>query len=170
MPELAFEPDFSIVTINHPEISFTNRTEGTLSYKWDFGDGTSSTEANPKHQYSEIKKYQVILEAKNNLGCTDTIGTDVEVIPIKFYAPNAFRPGSDIPENRIFRPVLTAVDPKNYQFRIINRVGSEILKSENPDTGWEGSVAKQGVYVWVVKYLDIQGYEHLQKGTVMLMR
>lgn len=170
MPELAFKPDFMVVTINHPEITFTNQTLGALTYKWDFGDGTSSTEASPTHRYADIRKYHVLLEAKNNMGCTDTIGTDVEVIPIKFYAPNAFRPDSDIEKNRSFKPVLNATDPKNYQLQIFNRIGSEIFQSLNPDIGWEGTNAELGVYVWIVKYLDIQGYEHLQKGTVMLVR
>jgi PKD repeat protein len=34
--------------------NFTNTstaTSGTLSYVWDFGDGTTSTQANPKHNY-----------------------------------------------------------------------------------------------------------------------
>jgi hypothetical protein len=170
MPKLAFKPDFPAVTINHPEITFTNQTEGALTYKWDFGDGTSSTEASPTHRYADIRKYRVLLEAKNNLGCIDTIGTDVEVIPLKFYAPNAFRPDSDIEKNRSFKPFLNATDPKNYQLKFFNRIGSEIFQSLNPDIGWDGTNAEQGVYVWIVKYLDIQGYEHQQKGTVMLIR
>ena len=170
MPELEFKPDFPVVTINHPEITFTNQTLGALTYKWDFGDGTYSTEASPTHRYSEIRKYRVLLEAKNNMGCTDTIGTDVEVIPIKFYAPNAFRPDSDIEKNRTFKPFLNATDPKNYQLQIFNRIGSELFQSLNPDIGWDGANAEQGVYVWIVKYLDIQGYPHSQKGTVMLVR
>lgn len=170
MPELAFKPDFPVVTINHPEISFINQTIGALTYNWDFGDGTSSTEASPTHRYADIRKYRVLLEAKNNMGCTDTIGTDVEVIPIKFYAPNAFRPDSDIEKNRSFKPVLNATDPKNYQLQIFNRIGSEVFQSLNPDIGWDGTNAEQGVYVWMVKFLDIQGYPHSQKGTVMLVR
>jgi hypothetical protein len=97
---------------------------------------------------------------------------DVEVIPVQFFIPNAFRPDSDIPENRIFQPILNiaSVDPKNYQFRIFNRHGSTIFESGNPETGWNGTNSEQGVYVWIVQYLDIQGYEHSQKGTVMLVR
>ncbi|MBT3464633.1 PKD domain-containing protein [archaeon] len=34
---------------------------GALSYLWDFGDGTQSTELNPSHTYSTAGKYHVIL-------------------------------------------------------------------------------------------------------------
>jgi hypothetical protein len=54
--------------------------------------------------------------------------------------------------------------------QIFNRIGSEVFQSLNPDLGWDGTNAEQGVYVWIVKYLDIQGYPHSQKGTVMLVR
>ena len=172
MPKLLFEPDYPVVTIEHPEITFTNQTSGALTFKWDFGDGTFSTVVNPTHRYTEIKKYRVVLEAISDLGCTDTLSLDVEVIPVLFFIPNAFKPDSDIPENRIFQPILNiaSIDPKNYQFRIFNRHGSTIFESRNPETGWNGTSSEQGVYVWMVKYLDIQGYVHSQKGTVMLVR
>jgi len=170
IPVISFTPDYSVVTINHPEINFINHTAGAITYNWDFGDGTGSTELSPRHQYSKTGKYHVVLKALSEFGCSDTIGIGVEVIPIKFFIPNAFRPDSDIPENRIFRPFLNAADPKNYNFEVFNRIGSSIFKSINPDKGWEGTGAELGIYVWIVRYLDIQGYEHLQKGTVMLVR
>lgn len=172
MPTLKFKPDFPVVTIEHPEITFTNLTKDALTYSWDFGDGQHSTEMNPTIRYSEIKKYPVVLTATSEFNCTDNVQMEVEVIPVQFFIPNAFRPDSDIPENRIFQPMLNiaSVDPKNYQFRIFNRVGSSIFESRNPETGWTGKNSVQGVYVWIVKYLDIQGYEHSQKGTVMLVR
>jgi hypothetical protein len=170
MPRLSFTPDYRVVTINHPDITFINQTAGALYYNWDFGDGTGSREISPSHHYPNIGRYHVVLEAVNNLGCSDTLRIDVEVIPIKFFIPNAFRPDSDIPKNRVFKPFLNAADPKNYNFEVYNRIGSSIFKSLNPENGWQGTGAEQGIYVWMLRYLDIQGYEHLQKGTVMLVR
>jgi PKD repeat protein len=170
MPKLEFKPDFSVVTIEHPEIKFTNLTKDALTYSWDFGDGQSSTEMNPTHRYSEIKKYRVVLTAVSEFNCTDQVDMEVEVIPFNFFIPNAFRPESNIPGNRVFQPILNAVDPDNYQFQVFNRIGSTVFETRNPETGWTGNNSEQGVYVWIIKYLDIQGYEHMQKGTVMLVR
>jgi hypothetical protein len=171
IPKIDFEPDYPVVTIEHPEIKFTNLTKGDLSYIWDFGDGKTSNLPNPTHQFSDIKTYHVALTAVSKLlsNCSNSFGMDVKVIPFKFNIPNAFRPSSGIEENRILKPVLNAVDPENYKLQIFNRLGSNIFESTNPEKGWDGANAEQGVYIWMVRYLDFQGYEHAQKGTVMLV-
>lgn len=56
-------------------ISFTNNSTGTgsLTYQWLFGDGGTSTIANPTHTYNAAGTYTVKLIVRNNAGCTDTI-------------------------------------------------------------------------------------------------
>ncbi len=49
------------------------------SYKWDFGDGTTSTEARPKHTYSEAGTYKVSLTVYDSAENSDTHTTEVEV-------------------------------------------------------------------------------------------
>ncbi len=39
-------------TINDHEVTFTGTTAGAASYFWDFGDGNTSTQENPTHNYS----------------------------------------------------------------------------------------------------------------------
>lgn len=46
-------------------VSFTNISQNATSYFWDFGDGTTSTEANPLHNYTEPGSYQVKLTSTN---------------------------------------------------------------------------------------------------------
>lgn len=41
--------------------SVTNSGDGEITYLWDFGDGTSSTEANPTHTYAAKGEYSVNL-------------------------------------------------------------------------------------------------------------
>lgn len=45
-------------------VQFTNESSKAESYVWDFGDGTTSEEANPQHKYYLSGKYDVKLEAK----------------------------------------------------------------------------------------------------------
>ncbi len=49
-------------------VAFTNTSTGASSYSWSFGDGSTSTEANPVHTYMEDGIYSVILTATNICG------------------------------------------------------------------------------------------------------
>ncbi|MDB5191300.1 MAG: hypothetical protein JWQ96_863 [Segetibacter sp.] len=55
-------------------VSFTNITTGsTLSYVWNFGDGTTSLQNDPQHVFSTPGNFTVTLIAKSSEGCSDTI-------------------------------------------------------------------------------------------------
>ncbi len=43
-----------------------------VTYLWNFGDGTSSTETNPKHNYINSGTYTVTLQITNKTGCVKT--------------------------------------------------------------------------------------------------
>lgn len=63
-------------TCNPPStINFQNTStgSGTLSYQWNFGDGGTSTLANPSHTYNLAGTYTVRLIVMNNTGCRDTL-------------------------------------------------------------------------------------------------
>ncbi len=48
--------------MNHRLVAFQDLSEGEItSWKWDFGDGTISTEQHPVHQYKQAGLYIVIL-------------------------------------------------------------------------------------------------------------
>ena len=50
-------------------IGFTDAsTESPTAWKWSFGDGTYSTDQNPKHTYSKARTYTVTLTASNAAG------------------------------------------------------------------------------------------------------
>ena len=70
---------------------------------------------------------------------------------INFYFPNAFRPNSEIEENRIFKPASIGFGGSNYLFRIFNRWGQQIFESTNYEVGWDGTYkgnsSPQGTYI-----------------------
>jgi PKD repeat protein len=59
-------------------VAFTNQSSGATQYSWDFGDGETSSEVNPIHNYDEDGTYTVTLVAINDCGAT----TYQEVITI----------------------------------------------------------------------------------------
>jgi len=59
---------FYTVTIADRTVTFKNETSGAVSYKWDFGDGETSTEQSPVHTYPGKGKYVPTLYATNKDG------------------------------------------------------------------------------------------------------
>ncbi len=56
-------------------------SSGTLSYSWDFGNGMSSSTANPIILYDSVATYDVTLIATTDHGCNDTITKQVTIFP-----------------------------------------------------------------------------------------
>ena len=55
-------------------VSFTDTTRpaAKYTYAWDFGDGKTSTSANPTHTYTAAGSYKVSLKVTDPNGCTDS--------------------------------------------------------------------------------------------------
>lgn len=70
---------YEISETNFLEVKFTNFSQNATSYLWDFGDGETSTEANPAHVYDEANTYNVKLTASNANGATNAFSKDVIV-------------------------------------------------------------------------------------------
>ena len=56
------------------QATFTNKSsiaeQTTLTYAWDFGDGSSSTAQSPSHSYKAVQNYTVGLSATSSFGCS----------------------------------------------------------------------------------------------------
>jgi len=63
---------------NEP-VNFSNQTSGALYYEWDFGDGTTSMEENPVHQFAEAGIYEVTLLAAND-DCSGSVSKAIQVL------------------------------------------------------------------------------------------
>jgi chitosanase len=63
------------------QVLFADKSTGSpVSWKWNFGDGTYSTEKNPEHTYTKSGKYKVSLTVKNSKGSnTATKSSDISV-------------------------------------------------------------------------------------------
>ncbi|MEW6220865.1 MAG: PKD domain-containing protein [Thermodesulfobacteriota bacterium] len=55
------------------EVAFTDQSRYATSWIWDFGDGTGSTEANPRHVYEREGTYTVTLTVRNPGGADSEI-------------------------------------------------------------------------------------------------
>lgn len=72
-PIAAFDADITLGCPGLP-VQFRNTTQDGFSYVWDFGDGTTSDEFEPKHIYNGDQEfYTVTLTATNTLGCSISV-------------------------------------------------------------------------------------------------
>ncbi|MEM7373086.1 MAG: PKD domain-containing protein [Bacteroidota bacterium] len=54
------------------DVTFTNQAQNSTAFFWDFGDGNTSTAANPTHMYLEPGDYDVMFIASDGI-CADTL-------------------------------------------------------------------------------------------------
>lgn len=92
-PSLGQAEDYTI-TITQPKITFsannnsicnsliefTTANTGATSWFWDFGDGTTSAQQNPQHNYTANGIYSVKLKACSPAGCDSVTKTNLIVI------------------------------------------------------------------------------------------
>lgn len=62
-------------------LSFATNSVGAVSHEWTFGDGNTSTAANPSKGYSSPATYNVRLIVTSVNGCKDTTNSNVTVNP-----------------------------------------------------------------------------------------
>ena len=105
--------------------------------------------------------------AKNQHTPTEEPETEEE----QFFIPSAFTPNGDGLNDLFF--VTANFEPKQFEMYIFTR-GSELLFStRDMNIGWDGtkygSFLPQGIYVYLIKYIDRQGNEQKRQGQVLLI-
>ena len=70
---------FYTTSLDGYTVTFTNQTTGAATYKWDFGDGSTSTEESPVHTYPGKGKYVPTLYATTAGGVTDEGSTVIHI-------------------------------------------------------------------------------------------
>jgi gliding motility-associated-like protein len=79
-------------------VNFTNSSIGAVTYKWDFGDGTTSFIPNPVHNYGSAGGYDVKLIITNGFGCSDSLTQNVSIgeVSAAFNMPSSACVGSNV--------------------------------------------------------------------------
>ncbi|MEO6232084.1 MAG: PKD domain-containing protein [Ferruginibacter sp.] len=152
--------------------NFSNFSSGAVSYEWDFGDGHSSTLANPSHQFNLTGIYNVCLFATNSAGCTDTFCLDVPAIILPLLdVPKAFTPGR-FGVNGVIRVLGFGIGKMNW--KIYNRWGQMIFSSTSQDNGWDGTfkgtLQPMDVYTYTLEVEFTNGKKLTKTGDISLLR
>jgi gliding motility-associated-like protein len=140
-------------------VQFINSTLGNNTYSWNYGDGTTSSQAEEIHHYTNTSQgYFITLSVTSAGGCVDSItqyiGYQEQLV---YYVPNTFTPDQD-EHNQLWRPIFTSgFDPYNFHFIIFDRWGEIIWESYDHTSGWDGTYcefipAQEGTYTWVIDF------------------
>lgn len=161
-------------SVLNTQIRFEDRTQGSYSREWDFGNGETSTQSSGVIVYSsdDTATYQVRLIAYNQAHCPDTAYGTVQVVPeFSIWVPNAFTPGTD-DINAYFTPIFST--ETEYEFTIYSRNGDKIFVTDEEKRAWDGKLkggdyAPNGSYVYDLYYKDGDGLLQRKTGTVALI-
>lgn len=74
----------------------------TAQYLWEFGDGFTSTEANPSHTFAQNGTYEIKLTVSNNCGSTTTVQT--VNITTQTTSRLTYTANDSVPDFPVFRP------------------------------------------------------------------
>lgn len=170
---------FNIIRMDHaglvPSVHFESRAHGVGSYLWDFGDGTSSTEASPDHVYRKKGVYQVVQTVTNTVGCTDRRVKELRVEQdLDLGAAKSFTPAAGGKEG-CFMPALLRELKTGFQLSVYDPGGALVYNTSNPDRPWlgkagnNGPVLKAADYVWVADVKTGTGGTETFTGTVQLL-
>ncbi len=110
----------------------------------------------------------------NPLGIAGVSRSNAVVVNIetRMYLPNAFTPNND-GRNDYFAPVIDFI-PEEYKMFIYDRTGKVLYRTEDPLSGWDGSIngsgkAREGVYVYHIEYLSYNGTRQIATGNLTLI-
>ena len=178
-------------------VSFTNESQNTENYVWDFGDGSSTeTSTNAVHVFTQSAT--VTLIASDATGCADTTYAQITVVSCGCtdpsatnYNPNAvqddgscFYPQPEVAAPNIFTPDndqindLFELDTKNttsVRLTISNRWGNLIYEGEGAAPIWDGTnlggkPVEDGVYFYHYEATGVAGNKIAGHGFVHLER
>jgi gliding motility-associated-like protein len=149
-----------------------------VSWYWDLGDGTSSSDSVPlPHLYPPSTRdvdYIVKLIVQNNLGCYDTaVKQIIKVKSCYITVPSGFTPNGDGVNDYLYP--LNAYKATNLEFRIFNRYGQLVFETKDWTKKWDGTINGRrqdtGTYAWMLEYTDKDtGKKYFLKGTSVLIR
>lgn len=173
-PKPNFVTKPALLTDNLSEGDLVNTTTNGNYYQWFVDDVNYGSNANIQLQFNDTVCFVIKLISNNTDGCVDSLLRKVCIKPgFNFYMPNSFRPNGD-GLNEVLIPHGTAWLSDNYVFRIYNRWGQLVFKTNTISEGWDGK--RKGVdcpndtYFYTIQVKDYYDKEYEYKGHITLLR
>jgi gliding motility-associated-like protein len=151
---------------------------GNNTYNWKIDNLYQLSDINPIISLSKVGKHSITLIASTSEGCKDQISKTIELKnDFNVFIPSSFTPNFD-KINDEFKPIFSpfGLDTKHYEMEIFNRWGQSLFRTTDVNKGWDGSLQnnseslKEEVYVYKIKYKDLDGNFYNKMGHLTLLK
>jgi len=149
-PIADFAPDAGLRYCLGTAISFTDRSQNATSVRWDFGDGTTSTDRNPTHTYAQPGPYTVTLTAQVSATCTDQLQRTVEILPLPQASFTASPATLILPDQNTVSLTNTSTGAVSYQWDLGN---GQTSTDPNPTVTYD----QEGEYLIILTAISADG-------------
>lgn len=174
-PVAAFtsEPGIPATLTGPVSVEFTNQSTGADTYLWDFGDGTTSAEANPVHEYTAYGKFDIKLTATKSNACSTSVVQGQLFISAdnKIFIPNTFTPNADQVNDEF---VVKISNINSYRIQIFNRYGSPLFNTNDIFDHWKGIYNNKplpvGTYYYVIDAVSVSGQLIKKSGPISIIK
>jgi gliding motility-associated-like protein len=186
------------VYVPETELKLFNYSQRANVYTWNFGDGSVSSEYEPRHIYTRSGTYTVTLVAGYDHGSWDTDGDGIkdsnmvcydsasqEVVALdgsymeipNAFTPSIYGPSGGIPTpgsyNDVFLPLVKNVI--TFRLQVFDRWGTLVFESNDKNVGWDGysqdgKLLPAGVYIYKFVLDLMNGQRTNRMGDVTLIR
>ncbi len=164
------------------QASFSGKGLGFQKMRWFVNDSLVQTGPSNdlKYTFGDGGLYEVRLESEDTI-CNrlDTATKVLQVLSLEledmpYIVPNVFTPNGDgnNDEFKVIRKFPS--DDGGFMLKIFNRWGNELFRTSDETLGWRGNFKNeevpQGVYYYLLNYVDACGFDREEKGFLHLYR
>lgn len=153
--------------------SFSNKSFNAVSYAWEFGDDSTSTEKHPTHRYAELKEYTVKLTVKNSCDSSVTL---TKLIDLRKKPGSIQSTGLDLvsvypnPTSNEFVIKHSAASAKEYTLEMMTMDGRVVkIISQKFDMNGEIklNVSNMAEGNYILRLTDAKGNQELKKLSII---
>ena len=141
--------------------------------EWQFNADPIGYEKSISYFISEPGDHEFKLVVTDSNGCADTANKYILIDPpVHVYIPNAFTPNNGDGLNQTFAPSFADIEKAT--LRIYNRWGEKVYEEMGTNPEWDGnfkgSPSMEGVYVYYIDVIGLNGKFYTYNGTVTLLK
>jgi gliding motility-associated-like protein len=173
-PIASFDLSGNPISLGETLVPTNTSSNDAVTYFWDLGNGTTSTDVDPSVTYAGEGSYSICLIAYTATSCTDTTCQTLEVIEeveSVIGIPTAFSPNNDMHNDILY---VRGSGITSFTLMIYNRYGEKVFESKELSSGWngyyKGKPQNTGVFAYYLEYEYTNGDKGSLKGNITLVK